>query len=134
MGTPDFNPDKENWTGHSWIVQPATRRPIKGVEIDGKLLPFGREGTLRLRDGAVANAVRQKYNKDLVVTRMRRPDVHDRGHNYFFGQMPALPFAKYDELGRRIRDGETKGEESTEGATQDAFGKNDERLGNAEAG
>ncbi len=90
----DYNPDKEKHIDHSWIVQPATRKPDKGIEIDGKFLPFGREGTLRLKDGAVADAVRQKYDRQMVVTRTRRPDAHDRGHNYFFGSWPEMPWKR----------------------------------------
>ena len=103
---PDWNPDKEKHVGHKWIVHNATRKPMTGVKVDdgNKELKFGRDGWLRLSDEAQASEIRQNYGMDVTVTRVRHPHVSDRGHRFFFGGQPAMPWARYDELGRRIKE------------------------------
>jgi len=63
-------------------------------------------------DKGLANAIEQKYGRnargndggEVLVCEIDNEDpTHERGHTYNF-RMPALPYARYDELGRRIRD------------------------------
>lgn len=105
---PDYNPDREGHVKHRFIVQPNSKFPHqKGVKLDnGKFLKFNREKRFTTSNEPLARELQEEYRKDLVVTRVRHPDEADRGHNFFFGSMPGVPYAKYDELGRRIKDNE----------------------------
>lgn len=103
---PDFNPDKERHTKHKFIVQKAWPKydTSAGVETSKGTLKFGYEDSLVVKDEALAREIQQAHPRDLAVTRVRYPDHADRGHKYHFGQMPAMPWHKYDENGRRIQD------------------------------
>lgn len=105
---PDWNPDKEGHVEHRWIVHKATTRDIEGVETSKGFLKFNREGRCLLKDETLANEIRTsdigKY--DVAVTRVRYPSPADRGHKYFFGGWPEMPWKKnnpnYNEYGVRI--------------------------------
>jgi len=103
---PDFNPDREGHVQHRFIVQPNSKFPFqKSVKLeDGRELKFNSEKRFTTSDEKLARELQQEYRKDLVVTRVRHPDVADRGHKYFFGQQPGLPWHKYDELGKKIEE------------------------------
>jgi hypothetical protein len=90
----DFNPDKERHVDHKWFVINNQRKPVEGVEVDGKQLKFGHEGWLRVSDAGQAQAIREKYGRDVTVSRIRHPDVHDRGHRFHFGQWPEMPWKR----------------------------------------
>jgi hypothetical protein len=90
----DYNPDKEGHAKHRWIVMNATKRPMDGVEVGEKKLKFGTEGRLTIGDPGMANEIRQRYGKDVIVTRYRAPSAADRGHTYFFGSMPEMPWKR----------------------------------------
>ena len=102
---PDFNPDREGHTAHKYMVVKANNDPeFKGVNLDGKEYKFGKEDWFRVPgDPGLANALRQKLGRKATVSRVRAPKAADRGHRFFFGQMPALPWHKYDENGNRIK-------------------------------
>jgi len=104
---PDYNPDKEGHTAKKYMVVKADKDPnFKGVELDGKEYKFGSEGWFRVPgDPGLANALRQKVGMKATVSRVRAPKPADNGHRYFFGQMPALPWHKYDADGNRIKEG-----------------------------
>ncbi len=104
---PDYNPDKERHTQHRFVVQKAwpgkgNLDPGEAIQTSKGDLKFGHEDRLVIKDEALAREVQQQYPRELAVTRMRYPDPADRGHHYHFGQMPAMPWHKYDENGRRI--------------------------------
>ncbi len=89
---PDWNPDREGQVQHKWIVQNATRnRNFQGVKAGGKDMRFDREGRFLISDEVVAGEIRKEHPRDVTVTRMRYPDVADRGHRYFF-QCPKMPW------------------------------------------
>jgi len=96
MPRADYNPDKEKWAEHKWEVIRATRRPLESVDVDGKQMKFGRDGAFRVNDEGVAAAIREEYARkgDVTVTRIRYPGAADRGHYYFFGQLPEMPWKK----------------------------------------
>lgn len=99
----DYNPDREGHVKKKWTVVKAIKDSnFTGVNIDGKMMKFGRDGAFRVSDPMVAEAIRQQVGSDAVVTRVRYPDHADRGHTYFFGAMPAMPWHVYDEYGRRV--------------------------------
>lgn len=63
-------------------------------------------------DKGVAQAIEQKYGRkaqgddggEVLVAEVDNEDpTHEHGHTYNF-RMPALPYAQYDEFGRRIPD------------------------------
>ena len=115
MPRADYNSDKERHAEHKWEVIRATRRPLESVDVDGKQMKFGKDGAFRVNDEGVAAAIREEYARkgDVTVTRIRYPGAADRGHRYFFGQLPEMPWKK--ENGN----GETKADEE-EGLPPDA--------------
>ena len=101
----DYNPDREGHAEHKYIVINATTQPRKYIEAGGRKLRLSKEGWCKVKDPAIANEIRQKYGGDVTVSRVRSPGVHERGiHNYFFAMPKGLPWAKYDEFGRRIKE------------------------------
>jgi hypothetical protein len=92
----DWNPDREGFVDHRWEVIKATTRDLPSINVDGKEMQFGREGAFRVSDPGVAAAIRQTYAQrgDVTVTRVRYPHQSDRGHRYFFGSMPEMPWKK----------------------------------------
>ena len=98
---PDYNPDKERHRDHKWIVHNATRnKDFKGVWAADKAMPFNHEGRFSITDGGVASEIREEYGRDVTVTRMHNPHRSDRGHVYFFGQLPEMPWKKEQENGK----------------------------------
>ncbi len=96
----------------TWEVMPMTTDMTdKTVTVGMKQYPWGRSGAFHVKDEGEAHAIQDKYGHKVIVDKVRVPHVSDRGHRYFFGQMPALPWHKYDELGRRVDNG---AQESTE--------------------
>jgi len=95
----DYNPDREGHTDHKWEVIKATTRDLPSLDVDGKEMRFGKDGAFRVNDPGVAEAIRQTYARtgDVTVTRVRYPSVHDRGHRYFFGSLPAMPWKEKGE-------------------------------------
>ena len=83
--------------GYVHEVIHAVQRPVQ-VEVDGKEMPFGRDGAFRVRDSGVADEIKAKYgNKgEVTVTRVKYPHISDRGHKYFFS-VPELPWNKEKE-------------------------------------
>ena len=81
--------------GYVHEVIQAVTRPVN-VEVDGKQMPFGRDGAFRVNDSGVAEAIRAKYDGEVTVTKVKVPHVADRGHKYFFA-VPALPWHKDEE-------------------------------------
>lgn len=105
---PDFNPDKERHVDHKFVVQKAMpgddlSEPV--LTSKGPLKPDG-QGRMMVKDESLAREIQQQHPRELTVTRMRTPGAADRGHRYFFGALPGLPWHKHDEYGRRIRDTE----------------------------
>ena len=102
---PDYNPDRDGWLGHRFIVQPSSKRPnLKSVKMaSGRELKFNHEKRFATRDVGMARELQKEYGQEIVVTRTTHPHVADRGHNYFFA-VQGVPYANYDELGRRIKE------------------------------
>ena len=131
----DFNPDREGWTGHKYIVQRVWQgADTKSLDVGTGEMKWNKEGRLLVNDNGVANALRQKYKADITVTRMKWPDVHDRGHKYIFGGWPEMPWKRSKDNGNaeekegpqgqahdewqddvRCRDGEDDGKENAQG-------------------
>jgi len=107
---PDYNPDKEGHVDHKFIVQKAwpgtSMDPGESVQTSKGALQFNDEGRLVVRDPALAREIQQANPRELAVTRVRYPNQADRGHRYHFGQMPAMPWHRYDENGNRIKEQE----------------------------
>ena len=83
-------------------------------------------GTLRFENGVAVlpndSRARDIYD-EIQKTEAQHPDQYalvekkptvntDRIHHYYFGSHPAMPWATYDELGRRVLDQEDKADES----------------------
>ena len=110
----DYNPDREGWTGHKYIVQRVWQGDsTKQVDIGDRRMKWNKQGRMLVNDPAVANAIRQKYGNDVTVTRMRYPDAHDRGHRYIFGGWPEMPWKRSRENGKDAD--EKEGQDAQEG-------------------
>lgn len=101
---PDFNPDKERGQGKiKYVIRNAQKGlPVKSVKTGRGELKLDKKGRCIVSDAALAAEIRKEHPHDLAVSRVFTNDAADRGHHYFWGQMPSLPWHKYDELGRRI--------------------------------
>lgn len=101
---PDFNPDREGHVDHRFIVQNAWPQynHKKGLQTSKGNLAFNHEDRFVVKDAALAREIQQDNPKDVTVTRVRNPSQADRGHRYHFGQMPAMPWHRYDDDGNRI--------------------------------
>ena len=91
------------------VIKATRREDFDGVEIGGKEYRFGRLGNMRISDPGVANEIEKKWGsyskggtKEVVVAEVEKKLDVERDHTYTF-RMPALAWAKYDELGRRIK-------------------------------
>jgi len=102
---PDWNPDREGHVDHKYIVLDATRERKKGIQTSKGLLKFDKQGRMMVKDPTLAHEIRTSEvgKRDVTVSRVRFPSVHDRGHTYFFTS-PGMPWHKYDENGNRIKD------------------------------
>ena len=101
----DYNSDKEGHVDHGWIVVNAEKGMEKEpIRLGDREFKFGRDGAFTVKDGGLANEIRKTVGTRATVSRYRRPE-NGKVHHYFFGQMPAMPWHKYDEEGRRITDG-----------------------------
>lgn len=89
--------DRQGYTNE--IIQATTKEDFK-VELDGKDYSFGNGFAFRTDDEGLAREIQAKYGRDVVVDKIKMPDVHDRGHKYFFTN-PGMPWHEYDELGKR---------------------------------
>lgn len=104
---PDFNSDRELGQGKiKYVVQNAHKPVVKSIMTGKGELKLDDKGRCLISDPALAAEIRKDHPKDLAVSRIFTSHPADRGHKYIFGQMPEMPWKKYDEHGRRIRDTE----------------------------
>lgn len=104
----DFNPDKERHVDHRYIVTKSTRdSKVTGLKLGDREVKFNNQGFAMVEgDPVIANELRSVAGRDATVSRVRYPKPADRGHIYFFGSMPAMPWHKYDKYGQRIKENE----------------------------
>ena len=127
----DYNPDREGWTGHKYIVQRVWQgADTKSLDVGTGEMKWNKEGRLLVNDNGVANALRQKYKADITVTRMKWPDAHDRGHKYIFGGWPEMPWKRKVQDGNAEEIQENAHEET--GYAQDARWAHDVGRGDGE--
>lgn len=99
-----------------WEVVKRKRHAPDVLDLGGRRVRLSRRGATEIRDRAVAEAINQKYGMgktgtaDVQVVPVTNNHLHDgeglrHVHNYTFS-MPSggMPWAKYDELGRRIKE------------------------------
>jgi len=95
---PDFNPDKESHADHKFLVMNAEKSKKEGLWIgDGKnrkFLKFSPKGRMFIKDEGIAREIQKKHPHELVVARVRDSKPADKGHNYFFGSMPEMPWKR----------------------------------------
>ena len=75
-------------------MRSATRKDYDTLTVDGRDLKFNREGRMLIKDEGLARNIQQEYPDELAVTRLRS---EERGHSYFFGSMPAMPWHKEED-------------------------------------
>lgn len=101
---PDYNSDRDRHVDHKFVVQSAWPNSPKEIMTSKGLLKANEQGRMMVKDEALAREIQKEHPHDLAVTRMRTPKPADQGHRYHFGQMPPMPWVKYDEFGRRIQE------------------------------
>ena len=105
-------------TGQAYEIIKADNN-LSELNVDGKQMRFPRvhQSMMRVKDRGLAMAIREKYGSGrapgVTVTKVAYPDIRDRGHRYFFGQLTKpLPWHRYDENGKRINgNGKAENEE-----------------------
>lgn len=104
----DYNSDKERGQGGIVYAVRNTQKgmPVKSIQTGRGELKLDKLGRCIVKDEKLAREIQQEHRHDLTVSRMFTNHPSDRGHTYFFGSIPALPWHKYDENGRRIWDTE----------------------------
>lgn len=80
-----------------YMVTKATpRKDVVGLDIAGKQMLFGEKtNSFEVSDAGVAKEIEAAHGgkrSDVVVTPHHVPA--ERGHKYFFGQMPEMPWKK----------------------------------------
>jgi hypothetical protein len=93
-----------------WEVVRASQKKFDAILGGNRKLTFGKSGGLLTHDKVLAKEIDDKFgytktgSHDVVVTEVKddHDAIHDPGHKYFFGSMPALPWHKYDKNGKRI--------------------------------
>jgi hypothetical protein len=96
---PDYNPDKERHRDHKWIVHKAVRdRDFLGVVAGGKEMRFNREERFSVSDESIAAEIREDHPHTVAVTRVNNPKPADRGHKYFFGLWPEMPWKRSKQV------------------------------------
>ena len=66
-------------------------------ELNGKKFPWGKQGAFHVKDGGEARALQEKYDGMVVSMPVKSPGVHDRGHRYFFGGWPEMPWKRKEK-------------------------------------
>lgn len=119
----DYNPDKEAHRDHNWMVVKATQDPnFKAVPTAKGNLKFGKDGAFKVNDPGLANEIRETVGPDAVVTRMSNVKPADRGHRYFFGMMPEMPWKRKKHNGEDEEPKEEPGQ-ATEAKEEEAAGE-----------
>lgn len=121
---PDYNSDRERHVDHKFIVQTAWPGVANKVKTSKGELEMNDKGRMIIKDEVLAREIQRENPRDLAVTRMRTPKPADQGHRYHFGQMPPMPWVKYDELGHRI-----KPQEANNGSDERTENSDDTRNG-----
>jgi hypothetical protein len=111
------------------------------VDTGKRKLKFGNSGGLIVKDPGEAKVIEEKYGykskyRGEFLRGLNRPveeavvipvdDVRvESGHTYTFGRHPGMPWAKYDDIGRRIPDDEGDTDGKSEDERQDGDGQAD---------
>jgi hypothetical protein len=91
----DYNPDKESHRDHEWMVVKATTDPtVQGVATAKGNLRFGKDGAFKVSDPGLANEIRETVGMNATVSRVSKVKAADRGHRYFFGSLPEMPWKR----------------------------------------
>jgi len=114
----------------AWEILQSSRTRFD-VDTGKRKLKWGNANAMRINDAGEAKAVEDRYGHkskhrrtaDEVVV-MPVDDVRvEEGHRYTFGGHPGVPWAKYDEFGRRIPDVEGEDNDKSENEWEDGKGK-----------
>ena len=94
------------------IIKRKQNSPIRLRLSDGRTVPLSQKvNTTVVHDAGLARAIEQEFGHkggtgDVMVIETDNNHLHEsdnKGHRYTFTNL-AMPWAKYDELGRRIHD------------------------------
>jgi hypothetical protein len=130
----DVEPNKTS-ASDRWELLPYTQgMATETPELNGKKYPWGAQGAMHVKDGAIAKDLAEKYDGRVLAMKVQSPDIHDRGHTYFFGGWPEMPWKRGQDAGKenaqvdqdadeenaqanaeRLRSHERKGYEQTAG-------------------
>lgn len=110
----DYNPDKEKHRKRKYVVIKADPK-LKSVPSSKGNLEFGKDNAFVVSDPVFANEIRQTVGVDATVSRVNADVPADRGHVYFFGGWPEMPW-------KRGKDG-SKDSEAPEGSQESGSGQ-----------
>lgn len=105
---PDFNSDRELGQGKiKYVVRNSKKGlPVRKIKTGKGELELDKKGRCLVSDAGLAAEIRKDHPYDLAVSRVFTNDAADRGHHYFFGGIPEMPWK------RKLR--ETEAQESAE--------------------
>jgi hypothetical protein len=110
---PDWNPDRELGQGKiKYVIRNAHKGlPVKSVQTGKGELKLDRKGRALVSDASLAAEIRKEHPHDLAVSRVFTNDPADRGHNFFFGQLPEMPWKRQPRDTEAQEGGETAQDE-----------------------
>jgi hypothetical protein len=96
----DVEPNKTS-ASDRWELLPYTQgMATETPELNGKKYPWGAQGAMHVKDGAIAKDLAEKYDGRVLAMKVQSPDIHDRGHTYFFGGWPEMPWKRGQDAGK----------------------------------
>lgn len=102
---PDFNPDKDKHIGgYNYVVHPRAGSSTTEFNLGAKTVKLNQDGRAIIKDEGLARELQTEHRFDAVVSRIPATTIADRGHTYFFGSMPEMPWKREKKDAKEIED------------------------------
>jgi len=112
-----------------WQVIQRTQRNVSAVDTGKRRVKLGRNRALVISDPAEALHIEQGPQKHDLLVAPTDNNIVEPGHTYTFTN-PGMPWAKYDDLGRRIKEkGDGKEKARSNAAAHRETTKDERRSG-----
>lgn len=79
-----------------WVIQPADKNIQKSVKTGKGELKLDHHGRALINDETLAREIQKDNRRNMTVSRIFMDDPADRGHHYFWGQMPEPIYKVFD--------------------------------------
>lgn len=91
----DLDTKKRSAADRYEIMPYTTDMTSETMTLGDKQYAWGRQGAVHVKDGVEAQALQDKYGDRVITMKVSSPDVHDRGHRYFFS-MPEPAYKMFE--------------------------------------